>query len=84
MSRRLYLMCPDEQSCKALVRDLERHGVSEKHLHVVGSLTRSLEGLPEAGVLQKTELINGLIWGLGLGRERLPFQLLVSCRKLKS
>ena len=67
MSRRLYFMLPDAESCKALVADLEEHGVPERHLHVIGSLSQSLEGLPAAGVLQKTELVHGLEWGTSLG-----------------
>ncbi len=60
-------MLPDAESCKSLVADLEEHGVPERHLHVIGSLTQSLEGLPEANILQKTELAHGLEWGTGLG-----------------
>lgn len=67
MSRRLYFMLPDTESCKSLVADLEENGVPERHLHVIGSLTQSLEGLPEANILQKTELAHGLEWGTGLG-----------------
>ncbi len=67
MSRRLYIMLPDAESCKSLVADLEEHGVPERHLHVIGSLSQSLEGLPEANILQKTELAHGLEWGTGLG-----------------
>ena len=67
MSRRLYFMLPDAESCKSLVADLEEHGVPERHLHVIGSLTQSLDGLPEANILQKTELAHGLEWGTGLG-----------------
>ncbi len=67
MSRRLYFMLPDAESCKSLVADLEEHGVPERHLHVIGSLSQSLEGLPEANILQKTELAHGLEWGTGLG-----------------
>lgn len=67
MSRRLYFMLPDADSCKSLVADLEQHGIREQHFHVIGSLTQTLEGLPEAGILQKTELAHGLEWGTSLG-----------------
>ena len=60
-------MLPDAESCKSLVADLEEHGVAERHLHVIGGLAQSLDGLPEANILQKTELAHGLEWGTGLG-----------------
>jgi hypothetical protein len=64
---RLYVVLPDQQVCKVLVLELQRQGVPEHHLHVVARLDQSLEGLPEAGVWQKTELAHGIEWGVGLG-----------------
>lgn len=65
--RRLFCLLPDIDSCRAVVDELERSGVPERHLHVVASLEQPLGDLPEAGVLQKTEILHGLLWGLGLG-----------------
>lgn len=65
--RRLFFLLPHVESCQAVVAELEKAGVPERHLHVVASLEQRLGDLPEAGVLQKTELLHGLVWGLGLG-----------------
>jgi hypothetical protein len=58
---------PNLESCRQVVAELEDEGVPEHHLHAIASLDQSLDGLPEAGVLQKTELAHGLEWGAGLG-----------------
>ena len=65
--RRLYFLLPGVDTCKAVVAELEEKGIPERHLHVVASLEKNLEGLPEAGILQKTELKHGLEWGVVLG-----------------
>jgi len=65
--RRLFLLLPDQESCKTVVDELEASGVPEQHLHVVASLGQDLQGLPEASVWQKTELAHGIEWGIGLG-----------------
>lgn len=65
--RRLYLILPDTTTTKALVAELEKAGVPERHLHVVASTGTSLEGLPAAGMLQKTEFGHGVEVGASLG-----------------
>jgi len=65
--RRLFFLMPNLESCRQVVAELEDEGVPEHHLHAIASLDQSLDGLPEAGVLQKTELAHGLEWGAGLG-----------------
>jgi hypothetical protein len=65
--RRLFFLTPGVESCQAIVAELTETGVPERHLHVIASLEQSLEGLPEAGILQKTELIHGIEKGAGLG-----------------
>lgn len=65
--RKLFFLLPNIDSCRAVVAELENAGVPERHLHVVASLEQPLGDLPEAGVLQKTEILHGLEWGLGLG-----------------
>ena len=67
MTRRLYFLLPDVERCEALVNDLEDHGIPERHMHVVASIEQTIEGLPEAGMLQKTELLHWMEIGLGLG-----------------
>jgi len=65
--RRLFFLTPDRDSCQAIVQELEGAGVPERHLHVIASIEQGLEGLPEAGMLQKTEFLHGLEIGAGLG-----------------
>jgi hypothetical protein len=65
--RRLYVLLPSEESCRAVVAELEEDGVPETHLHVVAGLAHDLKDLPEASVWQRTELAHGIEWGVGLG-----------------
>lgn len=65
--RRLHVLMPDTESCKAVVEELKGSGVPQSHLHVVANLAQNIEDLPEATVWQKTELAHGIEWGLGLG-----------------
>ena len=65
--RRMYFVLPDEASCRKTVEELEEAGVPESHLHVVASLIRDLGGLPEASIWQRTEILHGIEWGIGLG-----------------
>ena len=65
--KRLYFMLPDTESCKKVVTELKSAGIPERHLHVVASLAVPLEDLPEATLLQKTELTHGIEKGIALG-----------------
>jgi hypothetical protein len=65
--RRLFFLLPDVDSCKAVVAELRQVGVPDRHLHVVASIEQTLEGLPQAGVLQTTEVVHGLEWGILIG-----------------
>jgi hypothetical protein len=65
--KRLYFMLPDNDTCKKVVEELENAGIPQRHLHAIASLTVSLEGLPEASVIQKSELAHGIEKGVALG-----------------
>lgn len=65
--RRLYFMLPDTESCKKVVTELKNAGIAERHLHVVASLAVPLDDLPEATLLQKSELTHGVEKGIALG-----------------
>ncbi len=65
--RRMHVLMPDPESCKAVVDDLKENGIAGNHLHVVASLARDIDELPVATVWQKTELAHGIEWGVGLG-----------------
>ena len=65
--RRLFFLTPNVDSCQAIVDELEQTGVPQRHLHVIASIGQALDGLPKAGLLQKTEFLHGLAIGAGLG-----------------
>lgn len=67
MSKRLYFMLPDAGLCSRVVVELKEAGIPERHMHAVAGITYTLEGLPRASVLQKSEFIHGLEAGLGFG-----------------
>ena len=65
--QRLYLLIPEVEICRTLVGELNDAGIPERHVHVLASLRKRLEGLPEATVWQKTELAYGIWIGAALG-----------------
>ncbi len=65
--KRLYFTLPDTASCKKVVDELRKTGVAEQHLHVVASQAIPLEDLPEANLLQTSELAHGIEKGVALG-----------------
>jgi hypothetical protein len=65
--RRLYLLVPDIPTAKKIVDDLLLARISERHLHVLAKRGTPLEDLPEAGMLQKTNLIHAMERGVALG-----------------
>lgn len=65
--RRLYLLSPDQRSCRMMVDELRGAGVPEAHLHVVASAGKELQGLPLASAWQTTELGHGIAIGIALG-----------------
>jgi hypothetical protein len=67
MSKRLYFLVPDVDTCQVLVRELRELGIAEHSIHIVGNHFTPLEGVQEASFLQKTEFSHGLEVGLGFG-----------------
>ncbi len=65
--RRLFFLTPDVDSCQNIIKELKATGVPQRHLHVIASIEQPLDDLPEAGMLQKTELLHGFEIGAGLG-----------------
>ncbi|MGD2082696.1 MAG: DUF1269 domain-containing protein [Chromatiales bacterium] len=65
--RRLNVILPDVDHCKAVVAELREAGIPEEHMHVVANIAQPVEGLPEATVWERTELAHGIELGLGLG-----------------
>jgi hypothetical protein len=65
--KRLYFILPDRETCEIIVRELEENGVPERHIHIVAGYSVSLEGLPEASLIEKSELAHGIEKGLAMG-----------------
>ena len=67
MRRRLYFLLPDVISAQRLVDDLLLARIETRRIHVLGRRGMDLGGLPEANVLQKTDVIHGAQIGMMLG-----------------
>ena len=67
MRRRLYFLLPDVASARQVVDDLLLARVEARRIHVLGRRDMTLGGLPEANVLQKTDVIHGAQRGVILG-----------------
>jgi hypothetical protein len=65
--KRLYFLLPNVETTRAVVAELREGGIAEDQIHAVASSRIPLEGLPEATVLQTSELRHGLEAGLSVG-----------------
>jgi hypothetical protein len=67
MRRRLYVVCPDLQCAQQTMNDLLLARIEERHIHVLATRDAPMDGLHEANVLQKTDLVHGAEMGLVIG-----------------
>jgi hypothetical protein len=67
MRRRLYFMLPHVQSAKQVVDDLLLARIEARHIHVLAPRDAQIGDLPEATVLQKTDLVHGAQLGTLIG-----------------
>ena len=67
MRRRLYVICPDLPATQQTMNDLLLACISDRHIHVLAKRGAPMDGLHEANVLQKTDLIHGAELGLVVG-----------------
>lgn len=65
--KRLYFLIPDITIAKSIVDDLLQANVEEKHIHAIAKEGIHLDELPEASLLQKSDLIPALERGAALG-----------------
>lgn len=69
--RRIYFLLPDAASAAATVNDLLLARVEWRRIHLLARDDMPLADLPEAGVLQKTDIVpalqRGLIFGTAIG-----------------
>ncbi len=67
MRRRLYFLLPDTASAKQVVNDLLLARIEERHMHFLARDDISLDGLHEASILQKSDIVHGAESGLVVG-----------------
>lgn len=64
MRRRLYFLLPDVRHARQVVNELLLARVEERHIHVLAKDGTPLAGLPEAALLEKSDVRHAV--GLGL------------------
>ncbi len=67
MNRRLYFMLPDVQSAHAMMDDLLLARVNADRIHFLAKPGVELGDLPEATIVERTDLLEGWEIGSGLG-----------------
>jgi hypothetical protein len=67
MRRRLYFLLPQSKSAQVIHTELLLAKIEERHMHVIARPDIDLTGLPEASLLQKTDVMRGLQLGSILG-----------------
>ncbi|MCC8404867.1 DUF1269 domain-containing protein [Paraburkholderia sp. MMS20-SJTN17] len=65
--RRLYFLVPDTTTAKAIVDDLLRARITWRHIHVLANHSVALEQLPEASLLQSSDVVHSLERGVMFG-----------------
>jgi hypothetical protein len=67
MRRRLYFMVPDLASARHIRDELLLNTIENGHIHVLAKDGIPIEGMHEASVLQRTDMIHGAETGLAIG-----------------
>ena len=67
MRKRLYFMLPDIQSARGMLNEMLLARVEERHIHFLARRGTLPHDLPEASVLQKTDVVHGAEMGLVIG-----------------
>jgi hypothetical protein len=67
MRRRLYYLLPDALSARKIMDDLLLARIEERHIHFLARPGTEMDGLHEANVLQKTDVVHGLQQGALIG-----------------
>ncbi|SDD91613.1 DUF1269 domain-containing protein [Paraburkholderia lycopersici] len=65
--RRLYFLAPDTTTAQAIVDDLLRARITWGHIHVLANHSVGLERLPEASLLQRSDVVHALERGVTFG-----------------
>lgn len=67
MNRRLYFVLPSVESAHTAMNDMLLARINADHIHFLAKPEVALEGLPEASVLERSDMLNGLKIGSLLG-----------------
>jgi hypothetical protein len=65
--RRLYFLAPDTTTAQAIVDDLLRARITWRHIHVLANHSVGLERLPEASLMQRSDVVHALERGVTFG-----------------
>jgi hypothetical protein len=65
--RRLYFLVPEPTTARAIVDDLLRARITWRHIHVLANHSVALEQLPQASLLQSSDVVHALERGVTLG-----------------
>ncbi|MFT4063960.1 DUF1269 domain-containing protein [Paraburkholderia sp.] len=65
--RRLYFLAPDVPTAKAIVDDLLLARITWRHIHALANHSVELDQLPEATLLQSSDVVHALERGVALG-----------------
>ncbi len=67
MRHRLYFILPDLQSAQRTTNELLVARIEERHIHCLAKRGDPMDGLHEANILQKTDLVHGAKLGMMAG-----------------
>lgn len=67
MRRRLYFLLPKIEVVRQVVDELLLARIDEGHIHVLAKDGTPMDGLPEANIFQKSDLIHGMGLGMAFG-----------------
>ena len=67
MRRRLYFVLPDVECARAMLNDLLLARIECRHIHFLSKRDSLPDDLPEASVLQKSDIVHGAQTGVVIG-----------------
>ena len=67
MRRRLYFVLPDVESARSMLNEMLLARIECRHIHFLSKRGTLPDDLPEATVLQKTDIVHGAQMGIAIG-----------------
>ena len=67
MRRRMYFLLPDVPTARQVVDELLLARIDDRHMHVLAKEGTTMEDLPQATLLQKSDFVHGVEQGLAVG-----------------